>query len=144
MDLQLKDKIFVVTGGAKGIGGAITRMLSNEGAIPIVVDRDADAGKKIIAELSNKRGEFIQADLTKAVDCAKSIEKAAKQFGRLDGLVNNAGINDRVGLEDGGPEKYVASLERNLLHYYNMAYYALPHLKKSRGAIVNIASKTAV
>src|ERR1051325_5703492 len=144
MDLQLKDKVVVITGGTKGIGGAITRLLSNEGAVPIIVDRDAEAGRKIVAELSNKRSEFIQADLTKAADCAKSIEQAAKQFGGLDGLVNNAGINDRVGLEDGGPEKYVASIERNLLHYYNMAHYALPHLKKSRGAIVNIASKTAV
>src|ERR1051325_2982669 len=144
MDLQLKDKVVVITGGTKGIGGAITRLLSNEGAVPIIVDRDAEAGRKIVAELSNKRSEFIQADLTKAADCAKSIEQAAKQFGGLDGLVNNAGINDRVGLEDGGPQKYVASIERNLLHYYAMAHYALPHLKKSRGAIVNIGSKTAV
>lgn len=144
MDLQLKDKVVLITGGAKGIGGAITRLLSEEGAIPVIVDRDAESGKKIVAELSGKRSEFIQADLTKAENCAKSIQHAVKQFGRLDALINNAGINDRVGLEEGGPEEYVASLERNLLHYYNMAHYALPHLKNSRGAIVNIASKTAV
>lgn len=144
MDLQLKDKVVVITGGAKGIGGAITRLLFNEGAITVIVDRDADAGKKIVSELSGKRCDFVQADLTRAEDCAKSIQQAMKQFGRLDGLVNNAGVNDRVGLEDGGPEKYIASLERNLLHYYNMAHYALPHLKGSHGAIVNIASKTAV
>ncbi|HSS97303.1 MAG TPA: SDR family NAD(P)-dependent oxidoreductase, partial [Terriglobales bacterium] len=144
MDLQLKDKIVVVTGGAKGIGGAITRLLSNEGAIPVVVDRDAGAGNKITAELSANRIQFIQADLTKAEECSKTIQQTANQFGRLDGLVNNAGINDRVGLEHGGPKEYVASLERNLLHYYNMAHYALPHLKNSHGAIVNIASKTAV
>jgi L-fucose dehydrogenase len=144
MDLQLKDKVVIITGGAKGIGGAITRLLSNEEAIPVIVDRDIEAGKKIVAELSGKRSGFIHADLTKAEDCAKSIQQTIKQFGKLDGLVNNAGINDRVGLEHGGPKEYVASLERNLLHYYNMAHYALPHLKNSRGAIVNIASKTAV
>jgi NAD(P)-dependent dehydrogenase (short-subunit alcohol dehydrogenase family) len=144
MDLGLKDKVVVITGGAKGIGGAITRLLSSEGAIPVVVDRDADAGKKLSAELSGKRFDFVHADLTKAEDCAKSIQQTAQKFGRLDGLVNNAGINDRVGLEHGGPKEYVASLERNLLHYYNMAHYALPYLKDSRGAIVNIASKTAV
>jgi NAD(P)-dependent dehydrogenase (short-subunit alcohol dehydrogenase family) len=144
MDLQLKDKVVVITGGAKGIGGAITRLLSNEGAIPIIVDRDADAGNKLLTELSGGRCEFVQADLSKAEDCAQSIQQATKRFGRLDGLVNNAGINDRVGLEHGGPKEYVASLERNLFHYYNMAYYSLPHLKNTHGAIVNIASKTAV
>ena len=58
--------------------------------------------------------------------------------------MNNAGVNDGVGLENGSPEKFVISLQRNLLHYYNMAHYALPALKKSQGSIVNIASKTAV
>jgi L-fucose dehydrogenase len=144
MDLQLKDKVVVITGGAKGIGASITRILVEEGAIAVMVDRDADAGKKLVEKLSSQPCAFVQADLTKAEDCQKSIQHAVKQFGRLDGLVNNAGINDRVGLEHGGPKEYVGSLERNLLHYYNMAHYALPHLKASRGAIVNIASKTAV
>ena len=144
MDLQIKDKVVVITGGAKGIGAAITRLVCDEGAVAVIVDRDADAGKKLVAELPGKRCELVQADLTKAEDCAKAIEQTIKQFGRLDALVNNAGINDRVGLEHGGPQEYVASLQRNLLHYYNMAHYALPYLKKSRGAIVNIASKTAV
>jgi NAD(P)-dependent dehydrogenase (short-subunit alcohol dehydrogenase family) len=67
-----------------------------------------------------------------------------EKFGQVDALVNNAGRNDKVGLEHGTPDEYVASLSRNLLHYYNMAHYALPHLKRSRGSIVNIASKTAV
>jgi NAD(P)-dependent dehydrogenase (short-subunit alcohol dehydrogenase family) len=58
--------------------------------------------------------------------------------------VNNAGVNDRVSLERGTPAVYVASIERNLLHYFNMAHYALPALKETTGAIVNIASKTAV
>ena len=64
--------------------------------------------------------------------------------GRLDALVNNAGINDKVGLENGSPAQFVESLGRNLLHYYNLAHYALPHLKPTCGSIVNIASKTAV
>ena len=55
--------------------------------------------------------------------------------------MNNAGINDRVGLEHGNPGKYVGSLERNLLHYYNMAHYALPALKKSQGCITQRASR---
>ena len=58
--------------------------------------------------------------------------------------MNNAGFNDKIGLEHGSPDQFVASLGRNLLHYYNMAHYALPHLKRSRGPIVNISSKTAL
>ena len=144
MDLRLKDKIVLITGGAKGIGAAIIRLLSDEGAVPVIVDRDLDAGEKLVAELSGKPCSLIHTDLTNVDACTKAVEQAVKQFGKLDALVNNAGINDRVGLEHGNPQEYVASLQRNLLHYYNMAHYALPHLKSSHGAIVNIASKTAV
>jgi L-fucose dehydrogenase len=72
------------------------------------------------------------------------MEQATASFGRIDALVNNAGINDKVGLEHGNPQEFVRSLERNLLHYYNMAHYCVPHLKRSRGSIVNISSKTAL
>jgi len=54
------------------------------------------------------------------------VDQTIKQFGRLDALVNNAGVNDRVGLERGTPDRYVESLGRNLFHYYNMAHYSLP------------------
>jgi NAD(P)-dependent dehydrogenase (short-subunit alcohol dehydrogenase family) len=142
LDLQLKNKVVLVTGGAKGIGAAIIRTATSEGAIPVIVDRDADAAHKLHSELST--GEVIIAELSKAESCYAAIQKVIEKFGRLDALVNNAGINDKVGLEHGSPDLYVESLRRNLLHYYNMAHYALPHLKKSRGSIVNISSKTAV
>src|SRR5574338_126058 len=65
------------------------------------------------------------------------------QCGRIDGLVNNAGVNDGIGLEKGNYEAFMISLHKNLVHYYLMAQYALPHLIQSKGAIVNISSKTA-
>jgi L-fucose dehydrogenase len=146
MNLQLRDKVVLISGGGKGIGAATARGLVEEGAIPVIVDRDADAGEKLSAELRSGGGQcgFIPADLTSAQSCAESIQRSVKDFGRLDALVNNAGINDRVGLEQGSPDRYIESLQKNLLHYYNLAHYALPHLKSSRGSIVNIASKTAV
>jgi L-fucose dehydrogenase len=142
MDLQLKDKVILVTGGAKGIGAAVIRAAAAEGAIPVIVDRDAEAGKQLHAEL--RTSHLIVAELSTPEDCSSAVDQTVKKFGRLDALVNNAGVNDKVGLEHGSPAKFVSSLERNLLHYYNLAHYALPHLKTSRGCIVNISSKTAL
>ncbi|HUK47646.1 MAG TPA: SDR family oxidoreductase [Terriglobales bacterium] len=142
MDLQLKDKVVLVTGGAKGIGEAIVRTVTGEGAIPVIVDRDVDAGNRLHAQLP--QSQLIVAELVAAESCYAAVQKTIEKHGRLDALVNNAGVNDKVGLEHGSPEQYIESLGRNLLHYYDMAHYALPHLKKSRGSIVNISSKTAI
>ena len=142
MDLQLQNKVILVTGGAKGIGAAIVGAAAAEGATPVIVDRDAYAASYLHDEI--KAGEVIVAELSAAQACYSVVQHTIEKFGRLDALVNNAGINDKVGLEHGSPEQYLASLERNLLHYYNLAHFALPHLKKSRGSIVNIASKTAI
>jgi L-fucose dehydrogenase len=118
MDLHLQDKVVIVTGGAAGIGAAISLQLAAEGAIPVI-------------------------DLEQEVDCRGMVQETIAEFGRIDGLVNNAGVNDSVGLE-AGRDAFVRSLEKNLIHYYVMAHLCLPHLKASRGAIVNMSSKTAV
>jgi len=146
MDLQLKDKVILITGGAKGIGEAITRGVACENGIPVMVDIDAEAGKRLQSELQNsgKPCGLICENLLSAENCSRSVERTLKEFGCLDVLINNAGVNDGVGLEHGSPEKFVTSLHKNLLHYYNMAHYALPALKKSQGVIVNISSKTAL
>jgi L-fucose dehydrogenase len=146
MDLQLKDKVVLITGGAKGIGAAIARGAASEGAIPVIVDKDGDAARQLQAALqkAGKTCGVVSTDLLPARNSLDAVNQTLREFGRLDGLVNNAGVNDKIGLEHGSPEKYIGSLERNLFHYYNMAHYALPELKKSRGSIVNIASKTAV
>jgi L-fucose dehydrogenase len=146
MNLQLQGKVVLITGGAKGIGAAIARALNQEGAIPVIVDRDAEAGEKLRTELCREgmRCFLVTTELTAAENCSQAVEQAVKEFGQLDALINNAGVNDRIGLEHGSPEQYVESLQRNLLHYYNIAHYALPHLKHSKGSIVNIGSKTAI
>src|SRR5579864_6192163 len=134
MDLEVKDKVIIVTGGAKGIGAAIVRACATEGAIPVVVDRDEEASKELQSELKNKGSAcgLIAVDLASSESCSKSLHQILKNFGRIDALVNNAGRNDKIGLEHGSPDEYVASLNRNLVHYYSMAHYALPHLKIGR------------
>lgn len=146
MDLRLKDKVIIVTGGAKGIGAGIVKECAAEGAIPVIVGRDPEAGKHVQGEVQKTGGrcELITVELSTPESCSHSVNEVVGKLGRLDALVNNAGRNDKVGLEEGNPQEYVASLNRNLVHYYAMAHYALPHLKRSRGTIVNIGSKTAV
>jgi L-fucose dehydrogenase len=146
MDLELKDKVVLVTGGAKGIGAAITKTCAQEGAVAVAIDRDLLACQQLQGELSTQslQTSFITMDLSSAENCNAVVQQVIEAFGHIDALVNNAGINDKVGLEHGDPQKFLCSLERNLLHYYNMAHYALPHLKRSRGSIVNISSKTAL
>src|SRR5215831_5796650 len=146
MDLNLQRKIVLITGGAKGIGAAITKMCSQEGAFPVALDRDAEACERLDQDLRNKglQASFVQVDLSSAESCKEAVQQAYSKFERIDALVNNAGVNDKVGLEHGSPSEFVCSLQRNLLHCFNMAHYALPHLKRSRGCIVNISSKTAI
>jgi L-fucose dehydrogenase len=146
MDLQLTSKVVLITGGAKGIGAAISRGVAREGAIPVIVDRDAAATDQLQSEFqrSGIKSHAITTELAVAGNCAQAIDETVRLTGRLDALVNNAGVNDRIGLEHGSPEEYVASLQRNLLHCYNMAHFALPWLKQSQGCIVNVSSKTAI
>lgn len=145
MNLNLKDKIIVVTGGAKGIGLGICKVLAAEGAVPVIVGR-AEADNQIaVDEIKAEGGKAIAvvAELTNPEACKNAVESIIAQCGRIDGLVNNAGINDGVGLENGNYESFVDSLHKNLIHYYLMAKYVLPELKKTKGSIVNIGSKVA-
>ncbi len=142
MDLNLKDKVIIVTGGAKGIGEGIVEVLAREGAIPAIVGRNEDDNRAALAKIQNK-GFQVVAELTRPEECRNAVEKVVRQFGRIEGLVNNAGVNDGINLENGSYEGFMASLHKNLVHYYLMAHYALPELKKTKGAIVNIGSKVA-
>lgn len=145
MNLNLKDKVVIVTGGAKGIGLGICKVLASEGAVPVIVGR-VDADNQIaIKEIEAEGGKALSvvAELTKPEDCKSAVDQVIALCGRIDGLVNNAGVNDGVGLESGDYEKFIASVHKNLVHYYLMAQHALPELKKTKGAIVNIGSKTA-
>ena len=145
MDLHLQNKVIIVTGGAKGIGLGIAKVLSVEGAIPFIIGRNKEDNLRAIEEIQLKGGKAFQtvAELTKPDACEQAITAIMQQCGRIDGLVNNAGVNDGVNLENGSYERFMESLHKNLVHYYLIAHYALPSLIKSKGSIVNISSKTA-
>ena len=143
MDLQLQDKVILVSGGAKGIGGAISRGLIEEGAIPVIIDPSDTEGKQLV-DLAKGKALHLKKRLFSPADAEGVVQETLSKYGRIDGLVNNAGTNDGVGLEKGSPEAFVQSVEKNVGHYYFLAHYALDALKKSKGAILNISSKTAV
>ena len=144
MDMNLSNRAVIVTGGGAGIGAAVSLALAAEGAIPIVLDRNApNADFERALAASQPRARHFQLELSDETACRAAVADSARAFGGLYGLVNNAGVNDNVGL-DAGPAAFAASLNRNLMHYYLMAHLCVPHLRESRGAIVNISSKTAL
>jgi L-fucose dehydrogenase len=145
MDLQLKDKVIIVTGGAKGIGEGIVQVLAAEGAIPVVIGRNETDNLKVVNQITANGGQSFQvvAELSEPEASAQAMAAVVAKFGRIDGLVNNAGVNDGVGLQNGSYEGFVSSLHKNVIHYYLMAQHALPELIKSKGSIVNIGSKVA-
>jgi NAD(P)-dependent dehydrogenase (short-subunit alcohol dehydrogenase family) len=142
MDLHLKDKVIIVTGGARGIGKAISKALVEEGAITVIIDKSEETVKTLPD--SSQKSHIFKADLTSYNACKDVLNEIVEEFGRLDGLVNNAGFNDGIGLEHGSPEKFIQSLNNNAGHYYYMMHYALPYLKESKGSVVNIGSKTSI
>lgn len=146
MDLHLREKIFIVSGGSKGIGEGISRALVAEGANVVIATRSqAELTEKLAAELRSQGAaiEVVYGDLQDSGICKSVIEKTVDRFGRIDGVVNNAGANDGVGLT-AGPEAFRKSVQLNLFHYYDLVHYALPYLKSAKGAIVNISSKVAL
>lgn len=145
MNLGLKEKVIIVTGGAKGIGEGISQSLALESAMVAIVGRNKEDNEKAIAKIQATGGQAFSfvAELSRPEECERVVNEVFQFFGRIDGLVNNAGINDGVGLASGSYEKFIQSLHSNLIHYYLMAKACLPHLIQSKGAIVNIGSKVA-
>jgi L-fucose dehydrogenase len=145
MDLNLKDKIVIVTGGAKGIGEGIAAVLAQEGAIPVIVGRNSTDNKQAVSKIEAAGGHAgcFEAELTDPAECERVVNAIVKHYGQINGLVNNAGVNDGVGLEHGDYPGFMSSLHKNVVHYYLMAHFTLPALKQSKGSIVNISSKTA-
>lgn len=144
MDLGLRDKAVIVTGGGAGIGAAVSMALAHEGAVPVVLGRgplDPDF-ERALREVQ-PRARFVQLELADVAACTAAVADTLQALGGLHGLVNNAGVNDNVGL-DAGPAAFEASVTGNLTHYYTLAHLCLPALRASRGAIVNVSSKTAL
>lgn len=144
MDLQLTDKVVLITGGARGIGEGITRAFAAEGAIAVMIVRKPDPAIALIAELAEQgqRADYAKAELTEDADIQTAIKEVLTKYGRIDIVVNNAGVNDAVGLR-ATPEDFALSIQKNLIHYFSIVHYSLDALIESKGNIINIGSKIA-
>jgi NAD(P)-dependent dehydrogenase (short-subunit alcohol dehydrogenase family) len=149
--MQIKNSVFLVTGGASGLGAASARMAAENGAKVVIADMQADAGEKLAKELG---GRFVKTDVTAEADARSAVDKALKEFGALQVLVNCAGIalaERTLGKE--APHdlaRFARVINVNLIGTFNMIRFAADAMAKAgpsaageRGVIVNTASVAA-
>jgi len=144
--MKLKNKAAIVTGSSKGIGEGIARVFIQEGAMVAVTCRNEEAGKKITNELQKAGGQaiFIKTDVKKSMDIQEMIRKVVHEFGQLDILVNNAGYHISKNAEETSEEEWEFIINTNLRSTFLCSKYAVPHLRKTRGTIINISSMVGV
>lgn len=136
----------LVTGGAQGIGACVAAALAAEGADVLIADSDGRAGARRTRELAGKRQRvgFVRADVGRPADVRRMVREAVRRFGRLDVLVNNAGIGSASPLATRPVGQWDRVLAVNLRGAYLASQLAAPHLAKVRGAIAHIASTRAL
>jgi L-fucose dehydrogenase len=144
MNLELANKVVVISGGAKGIGEAITMGFAEEGAVTCILGRNPVEAAQLCARVAEggARAEFFQCELTDENAVRDAVGAVLKKHGRIDCVVNNAGVNDGAGLR-AGVDAFRASLEKNIVHCFVLVQAAMDALIASRGAVVNVGSKCA-
>ncbi len=141
--MKLKDKTAIVTGARRGIGKAIALKLAKEGAKVAVTDISKEDCQKVVEEIENLGGQglALELDVTKEDEIEKVIQETKEKFGRIDVLVNNAGIFIQKNLEDMETSEINKLLDINLRGAIQCIKHVLPEMKNQKyGKIVNIAS----
>ena len=141
--VRLKDKVILVTGSGAGIGEGMVRRFVSEGAQVMVHDKQEDAARAVAAELGD-RSSFVIGDLENPGVPANLIEQTIAHFGRIDGLVNNAAVKTRGGIEETDEEAFDRTVNVNLKAPFFLIRAALPHFRKQGGGrVLNIGSVNA-
>jgi NAD(P)-dependent dehydrogenase (short-subunit alcohol dehydrogenase family) len=143
MDLELKGKVAIVTGGSQGIGKAAAMRLAAEGASVVIAARGRELLDQVAAEIRTAGGSVaaVPADVSRAEDCTRLVAEAVKAFGRLDILVNNAGTSATGEFESVSDEIWQADFELKLFAAIRLARLAIPHMKQQGGGrIINITN----
>jgi NAD(P)-dependent dehydrogenase (short-subunit alcohol dehydrogenase family) len=151
--MQIQNNVFIVTGGASGLGAATARMIVEAGGMVVLADVQADAGEKLAAELGNGKARFVKCDVTSEAD-GMAVVAAATEMGQLRGLVNCAGVAPAiktVGKDGPHPlDAFQRAININLVGTFNMCRLAADAMGKldaleygERGVIINTASVAA-
>ena len=140
---RLQDKVAIITGGATGIGRAASLLFARQGAQVAVADRNAPESRKTVAMVNEMGGDafFVETDVSKAAQVSNMVEQTVQRFGKLDVLVNNAGVLIRTPpLAEVSELVWDLTLNTNLRGVFLCTKYAIPHMIGSGGAIVNVSS----
>jgi len=142
------DKVTIVTGGSKGIGEGCARVFCQAGAKVVICARGKEAGKAT-AKVLNQKGPgsclFIQCDVSIPDQIQELINQTVKQFGRIDCLINNAGWHPPfVPIDEFSIADFNGLLQTNLVSVFAACKFALPHLRKTRGSIINVSSLVGI
>lgn len=140
--MKLADRVAIVTGSSKGIGEGIARIFSQEGARVVIVCRTESAGQRMAEELGASRGKalYIRTDVASSESIRSMIDETVKTYGKLDILVNNAGYHLSKNIEETTEEEWEFIINTNLRSTFLCSKYAIPHLRKTKGNIINISS----
>lgn len=145
MNNEFNDKVALVTGAAMGIGGAVAKILAQRGAKVLIVDRAEDEGLRMLAKITSDGGiaEFIRANVSNIHNCEDAVNRAVEIFGKLDIVSNNAGIQKYGTVETTPENEWDEVMNINLKSVFYISKYAIPHLRKTKGNIVNMTSVQA-
>ena len=144
---RLQDKVAIITGGATGIGRAASLLFAREGAKVAVGDRNVPEGRKTAELVEETGGEalFVETDVSKAAQVSNLVEQTVERFGRLDVLVNNAGVLIRTPpLAEVSELVWDLTLDTNLRGVFLCTKYAIAHMMERGGAIVNVSSGAGI
>jgi NAD(P)-dependent dehydrogenase (short-subunit alcohol dehydrogenase family) len=142
--MRLQGKVALISGGARGMGAVEARLFAKEGAKVAVGDVLEDEGRKLEAEINASGGEalFVHLDVTREANWQQAVEATVKRFGRLDVLVNNAGISGRGRVEDTAVEEWDRVMEVNAKGVFLGTKVAIPAMRQGGGgSIINISSQ---
>lgn len=138
----MKDKVVIITGASSGIGKALAQKYAQEGARIVLAARRADLLEELSAELSATGAEvhWVATDISQREDCEKMVQETVNRFGRIDVLINNAGISMRALFEETDPSVLERLMQVNFFGVVYATRYALPHILASQGSIVGVSS----
>jgi NAD(P)-dependent dehydrogenase (short-subunit alcohol dehydrogenase family) len=144
MDLDLRSKVVVVTGASSGIGEATARRVGAEGACVVAVGRAKDKLDALVGELGAERATAVACDLTDATAPGRIVAEARRAFGRIDGLVNSAGILTSGGIDATDDARWDEMMAINVTSVFRMTRAVVDDLRATRGAVVNVSSVTGL